>query len=513
MEKDPQEGGGGKRQQGGQGGSGSNSLLKLLPLLLLFVFKRPKLIIPLLVIGAAWYFFFGGKEMLGGGGGMPSEDVYSLGATLDQERFDKAEVFEPLAYGYSGNSLPKAVSLRQYCPRPLHQGRQGSCVGWASAYAARTILQARASGNDPNSVAFSPAYLYNQIALEGCQGAYMLEAMKTMKDRGALPFKQFGYDDSTCDNYPSNRAMEAGRQFTIKGYNRLTLNHDNYTPDIMAIKQNLAQGAPVVIGMMVGGSFMTNMNNQKMWFPSRRDYAMSGYSGHAMCVIGYDDNMEGGAFQLMNSWGEGWGDRGFAWVRYPDFEHFVKEAYGLYPMGGAQQFDPGKMAVEFGLLDINTQSTIALQQKEDIVFQTVKPIRKGDKFKVLVANSIECYIYVFGQETDGSSYVLFPYTDKHSPYCGITGTRLFPKDYSMKADELGATDYMAIVVSKTAIDFKKFNSALNTSTQRTYAGKLRETLANQRITDVKFQAGKTIAFQANTRDKNAVGVVIALEKR
>ncbi len=515
MEKDPaQESGGEKRPQEGQGGTGQNPLLKLLPFLLLFVFKKPKLLIPLLAIAAVWYFFLGGKEMFGGSSSsMPSDETFSLGATLDQERFDKAEVFEPLAYGYSGNSLPPAASLRKYCPKPLHQGRQGSCVGWASAYAARTIQQARATGNDPNSIAFSPAYLYNQIALEGCQGAYMLEAMKTMKDRGALPLKQFGYDDSSCDNYPSDRAVEVGRQYTIKGYNRLTLNHDNYTPDIMAIKQNLAQGAPVVIGMMVGGSFMTNMRNQKMWFPTQRDRAMSGYSGHAMCVVGYDDNMQGGAFQLMNSWGEEWGDRGFAWVRYPDFEHFVKESYGLYPMGSSQQFDPGKMAVEFGLLDINTQNTIALQQKEDIVFQTVKPIRKGDKFKVLVANSIECYIYVFGQETDGSSYVLFPYTDKHSPYCGITGTRLFPKDYSMKADELGSTDYMAVVVSKTAIDFKQFNKALNMSTQRTYAGKLREALANQRITDVKFQAGKTIAFEANAKDKNAVGVVIALEKR
>jgi hypothetical protein len=49
-----------------------------------------------------------------------------------------------------------------------------------------------------------------------------------------------------------------------------------------------------------------------------------------------------------------------------------------------------------------------MERQGDMSFRTTRPISKGDKFKVLVANSIECYVYVFGQETDGSSYVLFP---------------------------------------------------------------------------------------------------------
>lgn len=516
MEQDPDQGGGRRSQNDGgnnnSGGGGRNPLLQLLPFLLLFLFKKPKLLIPILLVAAVWYFFLGGKAMLGGGGSL-DENNFSLGASLDQERFDKAEVFEPLAYGYSGNELPAAVSLKSYCPRPLHQGRQGSCVGWASAYAARTILQAKATGQNPNQTAFSPAYLYNQIALDGCNGAYMLEAMKTMKERGAVPYNKFSYDDRSCSNYPSDQAIELGQQFRIKGFNRLTLDHDNYTPDIQGVKQNLAQGAPVVIGMMVGGSFMNQMVGQSIWYPTQRDYAMQGYSGHAMCVIGYDDNLEGGAFQIMNSWGEEWGKGGFAWVRYRDFEHFTKESYGLYPMGSTNQFDPNTMAVEFGLLDINSQKTIPLTQKEDIIFKTKSPIRKGDKFKILIANSVECYTYVFGQETDGSSYVLFPYTPKHSAYCGITGTRLFPKDYSMKADEIGQTDYIAVVISKTQIDFQQFNAAMNASRQSTYAGKLREVLANQRIPNVSFKAGETISFETATQGKNAVGVVIGLDKK
>jgi hypothetical protein len=512
MEKDPEQGPG---RQGGGGGGGGNTLLRLLPIILLFLFKRPKLLIPVLIIGGVWYFFLGGSEMLSGGydeAGVEENGEYFFGAALSEERYDKAQVFEPLAYG-AQNRLPAKASLEQYAPRRLHQGRQGSCVGWAAAYGARTILQSAASGVNPDQTAFSPAYLYNQIALQGCQGAYMLDAMKAMQESGSLPFSQFSYDERSCAKTPDASAKRAGQAYRIKGFNRLTLGGGNYKPDILGIKQHLAQGAPVVIGMQVGGSFMSRMLGQKVWRPNRNDYSLRGFSGHAMCVIGYDDNLDGGAFQIMNSWGEDWGDRGIAWVRYPDFEHFVKEAYGLHPMGATEKFDENKMAVEFGLLDMATKNTLGLRKVDEATFETLKPIRKGDKFKILISNSIECYVYVFGQESNGSSYVLFPYTEKHSPYCGITGTRLFPKDYSMTADEVGNRDYIAIVITKQPVDYNQLNARINSSRQKDYSGKLRDALADQRITAVSFHAGASIAFSAETKGKNAVGMVIAFDKR
>ena len=514
MEKDPQQperNEGRRRRSPNQQGGGGFSLGRVLPMILMLVFKRPKLLVPILIIGGLWYFFFGGSSMFSAPVEEDQNFNFSLGANLDQERYDKAKVFEPLAAG-KWNNTPRKVSLLQFAPSRGQQGRQGSCVGWASAYAARTILQARATGEDPNKIRFSPAYLYNQIALSGCQGAYMLDAMKTMKTNGAVPFDQFGYDERDCSRVPGNSLVNLGRQFQIKGYNRLTVGGNTYTPDIDAIRQNLAQGAPVVIGMQVGGTFMSRMLGQKVWHPTSSDRTMRGFSGHAMCVIGYDDDLEGGAFQIMNSWGERWGQRGIGWVRYGDFQDYVKEAYGLFPMGSADEINKDRLAVEFGLLDLKTEQTIPLQPAGDIVFRSVRPIKKGDKFKILVANTIECYVYVFGQETDGSSYVLFPYTEKHSPYCGITGTRLFPRDYSMKADELGATDYMAIVVSKKPLDFNALNSNINNSRQGSYAGKIKEAIGNQRM-DAKFKAGNTVMFEAESKDRNVVATVIALDKK
>jgi hypothetical protein len=493
---------------------------KLLPFLLLFIFKKPKLLIPLLLIGAVWYFFLGGSEMLSGGGEGQydsSASEFSFGAALDEQRYDKAEVFAALSstYGSSENQMPAAISLLQYAPKRLHQGRQGSCVGWASSYAARTILQSRMTGQAPDNVAFSPSFLYNQIALEGCQGAYMPDAMETLRRYGDLPFSKFQYDERSCSRTPSDAHMTEAEQFRIKGYNRLSQGAEQYGVDIDGVRQHIAQGAPVVIGMLVGGTFMHEMMGRGAWRPTQRDYSGYGFSGHAMCAIGYDDNKQ--AFQIMNSWGPEWGDNGTAWVSYRDFQHFVKEAYGLYPMGSAAKFDPNKLAVKFGLVDNETQTLLPLRQAGDRIFRTSLPLHKGKangtRFKIAITNSIECYVYVFGEETNGSSYVLFPYTQKHSPYCGITGTRVFPNDHSMYPDDVGNKDYFAVVVSKAPLDWNALNSSINTSRQGSYAARVREAIGQQEVPNVQFAASDAVEFSCQLNGKNVVATIIEVDKR
>lgn len=521
MEEDPQP----RRNkptnnQGGGGSGGGGGLMRFLPLILGFLFKKPKLLIPVAIVGGIWWFFLGGSNMMSGGGGIANNgqqnesdiasNEFSFGAALSEEEYDKAQIFEPLQYSSAG--LPGRAILTDYAPTPSHQGRQGSCVGWAAAYCGRTILHARQTGTSPDKMPFSPSFLYNQIALEGCQGAYMQNAMKTMKSGGVLPLNEYPYDDSSCAAQPSGTEQRRAQNFKTKGYNRLTL-PGNYGTDIQGVKQTLAQGAPVVIGMMVGGTFMSDMRGRDTWKPTQRDYSQYGYSGHAMCIVGYDDNKSGGSLLLQNSWGTDWGNGGRAWVSYDDFNKFNKEAYGLYPMGNSDQFDENKLAAKVGLVSNATGNVIALKEDADRIYRTQTPIKKGDKFKVAVTNSIESYIYVFGQETDGSSYVLFPYTDKHSAYCGIVGTRVFPRDFSMVADDVGTRDRIAVIVSKEELNYKQLNQYINSSQQATYARKVQEVVSQVSATNVKFTDGAgVIDFDATLDGKNVVAVIVEIDK-
>lgn len=491
-------------------GGGGNILMKVLPFLLMIFFKRPKLAIGLLVIGGGLYYlgFFDGF-LAPAQEDYPTDQLeFSTGADYDEVKYDKTRVFPALASDHK-NRFPSSTSLLQYAPPRLNQGRQGSCVGWASAYAARSILHSRQTGQDPQSSAFSPAFLYNQIALTNCQGAYLMDAMEKMKGVGSLPFREFSYNENSCSKSPSSSQRSDASNYKIRGYNRLSKGGYNYKVDIEGIRQNIAQGAPVVIGMQVGGTFMTRMYGKSDWRPTNGDRSLRGFSGHAMTVIGYDDNRNGGSFEIMNSWGKQWGDDGVAWVTYRDFEYFVKEAYGLSPMGKAS-VDENKLAVKFGIIDKESRRNIPLKRIKSNVYRT--QIAKEQRFKLEVTNSIACNIYIVTEELDGSSTVLFPY-EKYSPYCGIVGTRLFPNEQSLYPDQDGNLDRFAIIVTKEEIDITKVNRDIASSRQSTFQGKILDALGSQHVERLAFNDGTgTIDFEGDLKGKNAVSIVIEVSK-
>ncbi|MBK8087088.1 MAG: C1 family peptidase [Chitinophagaceae bacterium] len=397
-------GGGGGNFPTGPGGGGGGGLLSLLPLLL-GLFGRGKGggggkgIIILLVIAAGAYFFLSRS-------GCNISDIANLatGGFLDPKQFEKAEIYEPLADDNTKNPLPESANLQKYCPTPQNQGSQGSCVAWSSAFAAHTILEATKTGKQPNDVAFSPSFMYNQIGLEGCQGSYIIRAMEFMTKQGGVPYAEFPYNDQDCQSQPGGQLQQEAAQYRMRGFNRLSLGDRNDAVDLRAIKENLAQGAPVVIGMMVGQSFMQPMMGQDVWIPEQGDRSMMGFGGHAMCVVGYDDTKYGGSFLIMNSWGKEWGTNGFGWVRYGDFQFYVREAYGVNPMHQSNK-DVQQFACEIGLVRVEydgkktvARDYIPLRAGSGNRFETTAPVRPGTKFKMEIKNTTECYVYVFGKE-------------------------------------------------------------------------------------------------------------------
>ena len=500
--------GGGGRGPNFPGGGGLGALLPLL--LGLF---RGKGIIVLLVIVVGGYFLLGRS-----GGGCNVEQITKLfsqsGYNFNPNEFNKASVYEGLDENNSGNALPEAVSLLKFAPDRLNQGQQGSCVAWSSAYAAQTIAFAAATHEDPNSIRFSPSYLYNQIRMEGCEGSFIQRAMETMKRNGGVPLSQYPYSDQDCDRVPTSTDVQEGRQNAIHGFTRLTSGDNIDALSIRAIKEHLSKDAPVVIGMMVGQSFMQPMMGEDLWQPQGMDASQQGMGGHAMCVVGYDDKKFGGAFQIMNSWGQEWGKNGVGWVRYGDFARYAKEAYGIDPMPKRTEVANIPLECNIGLVRNNDKQYIPLRVSGGNYFETVSPIIKGTRFKIEIKNETECYIYIFGMETDASSYVLFPYTDKHSPYCGITGFRLFPRAQSLMADSIGNKDYMAIVVSKDELDYKAINQSINQSNQSSYPGKVNEALNKILIHSARFYNTNDgrIYFKVDANDNKAVACVVRFDK-
>ena len=505
---------------GGRGGGGGGGLLSFLPLLLgLFTGGGgggKKILLLLLVGGAAVYFFFF-RNGSGGGTDVIKNLFSQSGYSFSPEQFKKANVYEGLADDNTKNPLPESVSLLKFAPDRQNQGQQGSCVAWSSVYAARTIVEAASTNQPGNSTAYSPAFVYNQIGLEGCQGAYIQNAMEFMSTRGVVPYNDFPYTDQDCSRQPNASLESKATQNKLHGFTRLTDGESTEGINVRAIKEHLAKDAPVVIGMMVGGSFMQGMKGKEMWAPTDEDRSQAGFGGHAMCVIGYDDRKQ--AFQLMNSWGPEWGNNGIGWVRYGDFKEFVREAYGVDPMPkrGAATIIGFEAAI--GLVKTDDKQYIPLKLKAGNIFETVNTVAPGTKFKMEIKNSTECNIYIFGQETDGSSYTLFPYPSKEdptktafSPFCGITGYRLFPRGKNLVPDNVGNKDVFAVVVTKQPLNWYAINNTITKSTGTDYGAKVAAALQLNSISGVNYASGSSGTINFKAGNQNAVLCVVEVKK-
>ena len=217
-----------------------------------------------------------------------------------------------------GLLLPPAADLSALFPPAKDQGDQSSCVGWSVGYAMRGYYANRAQGRtaDRDPILLSPSFVYNQIAdpSEGCDGgSEIADALTLLRDLGTVPMTRFPYRDSDCRRRPPAEVKREAGAWRIQSWRTVDITGP------AAIKEQIAKGDPVVIGMYVNDAF-TEMTGPAVF----RDTGHDG-GGHAMVVVGYDDRKR--AFRLINSWGREWGENGFGWVSYDSFKARVDEAY------------------------------------------------------------------------------------------------------------------------------------------------------------------------------------------
>lgn len=232
---------------------------------------------------------------------------------LDEEQYRDI----PFASVSMMGTLPPQVDLSKWFPTPGNQGTQSSCVGWAVAYGLKSYQEAVERKQKPssNNKVYSPSFVYNQIKLSSCSGgSYISDALNLLKRGGVSTLENFPYLEGSCSSVPSETVKNQAKDFAIADWRRVN------TKDDVEIKSQLNAGFPIVIGMMVDDGFEQLGHNQIYYGPSGKEKG-----GHAMVVVGYDDNKK--AYKLFNSWGTNWGTNGFGWVSYSAFKNRVREAY------------------------------------------------------------------------------------------------------------------------------------------------------------------------------------------
>ena len=78
------------------------------------------------------------------------------------------------------------------------------------------------------------------------------------------------------------------------------------------IKEAICKYGPVACSMNATPIFQ-NFGGDAVFFEVASDYN-NPFSNHAVMIIGWDDNKD--AWLVRNSWGEGWADDGYCWIKY-----------------------------------------------------------------------------------------------------------------------------------------------------------------------------------------------------
>ncbi len=215
--------------------------------------------------------------------------------------------------------LPPYKSLTSLQSPVYDQGTCGSCTGNAIA-SALEFLQLQQIRNvlgkgpeefsglkyDPISRLF---IYYNERALEGHPyddgGASIYTGIYSIAQHGFCQESTWPYVLDKMYWQPSRAAYaEASMHKELDGY---SLEDGN----LHQIKQCIASGYPVVFGTEVYQSFIDINSNSVYPGPYQWERPLG---GHCLLIVGYNDTRQ--CMTVKNSWGRGYGDRGYAYLSY-----------------------------------------------------------------------------------------------------------------------------------------------------------------------------------------------------
>lgn len=451
-----------------------------------------------------------------------SSQEFGRGATFDPALYATVPRAAPLARG-DYLRAPPAMSLKAFVPPVGDQGKQGSCVGWATAYAARTLLKAKELGIEDRSnlrqIVLSPSYVFNQIAHADCDGSYVSSALTLIRDQGVAPLSEFGYNVNSCSARPSASLREKASASRIKGFTRLW--GESARNKHVAARRAIANGNPVVVGMAVGQSFQSHTGSG-VWRPSQTDldhltnldraFESGGLGGHAMTVVGYDDTRDGGAFEIINSWGTDWGNDGFFWISYAMFNDITFEGYEILPfdppppprvvdMGGTARF------IHISGEPIGTRRT-------ELGYHLDRPLPSGTRFRVEATSDQTGYLYVIGGDSSGDFVLLFPRGDTTAPFAHKGARLLLPgptEQHFTRLNDTTGTDYYILLFAQTPFDPTQLAERMARGSG-SVTNRLRAGLGNRLVpTDEMAFDNNSPHFAAASGDADVAAMVISLD--
>lgn len=216
--------------------------------------------------------------------------------------------YAPPAHHEDAANLPKSVDLEPECPPVYDQLQLGSCTANALAGLVQFLLLKLGL---PSFVPSRLMIYFGERAIEGTKGrdsgANGDDGMTFLQTKGVCPETAWPYDQGQFTRNPPPAAWAEAVKCKLS--DPVTIDNT----DIAAIKSRLASGYPIAFGFDVYPDLESDEVARTGLLPLPGPHEES-IGGHETLMVGYDDVTQ--LFKVRNSWGPGWGLRGYFLMPY-----------------------------------------------------------------------------------------------------------------------------------------------------------------------------------------------------
>ena len=229
---------------------------------------------------------------------------------------------------YKTDDLPQKVDLRKYMSPVEDQSQCNSCCANAAAGAYEYINRkhCQETGDVPGDI--SRLFIYyvgrkkdmamwgeRKTAAPKDEGMSLSGALSAMQMSGACLAPSWPYDLGKLNEKPTDECFKEASQYKVCGVEKVPV-------DIDMMRRCLAEGNPIIFGLMLTDKFFRPGPSAYITTPGRNDKRAAQHGCHAMLIVGYNDRQQ--VFIVRNSWGENWGEKGYCYLGYdyagnPDF--------------------------------------------------------------------------------------------------------------------------------------------------------------------------------------------------
>jgi C1A family cysteine protease len=241
---------------------------------------------------------------------------YGLGAIVSTH---PDNLHSAVALRGTPKALPSSYSLAQYAPTPGDQGPVNSCVSWATAHSAMGLLE---NEQQISGGPLAPMYIYSQLVHGQNVGTYVDSNLDIARSQGVDTESDYTQGDFNYTNTPTSTETANAANWRISGFTSLSTGSALQT----GVESAIASGLPVIFSFQVYRSF------ESMSAQTAQDYSYAPQpgdgqplGGHEITIVGYSAQ----GVQIENSWGAGWGNKGFVNFSWQYLESAAEDAHSV----------------------------------------------------------------------------------------------------------------------------------------------------------------------------------------